>query len=59
MPVKIATYNGSAGDCYAYYSAVESSINYAADNCSRVINVSDAGVAASWPVLNAAQYAKG
>jgi thermitase len=59
MPVKIATYNSSAGGCYAYYSTVASGINYAADNGARIINVSYAGVAASQAVLNAAQYAKG
>lgn len=59
MPVKIATYNGTAGGCYAYYSTVASGINFAADNGARVINVSYVGIAASQAVLNAAQYAKG
>ena len=58
MPVKIASYNSSAGGCYAYYSTVVSGINFAADNGARIVNVSYGGIAGSQAVLSAAQYLK-
>ncbi|MBK4735135.1 S8 family serine peptidase [Noviherbaspirillum pedocola] len=58
MPVKVAAYDSSYNDCYAYYSTVTNGIVWAADHGARIANVSYSGVAGSTGIQNAGNYLK-
>ncbi|MBI2609939.1 S8 family serine peptidase [Candidatus Giovannonibacteria bacterium] len=53
MPIRVSDASG-----YAYYSTISSGITWAADNGAKVMNVSFGGVAGSYSITNAANYAK-
>ncbi len=53
MPIRVSDASG-----YAYYSTISSGITWAVDNGAKVLNVSFAGVAGSYSITNAANYAK-
>jgi hypothetical protein len=58
MPVRVAYYDTSLSECYAYYSTISNGLTWAADHGARIANISYGGVTASSAITSAAQYMK-
>ncbi|MBK4735073.1 S8 family serine peptidase [Noviherbaspirillum sp. DKR-6] len=58
MPVRVAYFDTSYNECYAYYSTVANGLTWAADHGAKIANISYGGVASSSAITSAAQYMK-
>lgn len=56
MPVRVAYFDTTYNECYAYYSTISSGLTWAADHGAKIANVSYGGVSASSSIISAAQY---
>ncbi|MBK4735215.1 S8 family serine peptidase [Noviherbaspirillum pedocola] len=56
MPIRVAYFDTTYNECYAYYSTISNGLTWAADHGAKIANVSYGGVAASSSIISAAQY---
>lgn len=56
MPVRVAYFDTTYNECYAYYSTISSGLTWAADHGAKIANISYGGVAGSSSISSAAQY---
>ncbi|MBK4735919.1 S8 family serine peptidase [Noviherbaspirillum pedocola] len=56
MPIRVAYFDTTYNECYAYYSTISNGLTWAADHGAKIANVSYGGVSASSSIISAAQY---